>query len=100
MKYIIEITEIFQKQFEIEADNENAARLIAKENYNNAEDGYVLQPEDFKEITFERLYNLGGDNYTIEQLRQGYREITGLDNDKEMSDEEIYNYMVEVFEKE
>lgn len=34
---------------------------------------------------------------TIEQLREGYRAITGLNNDNELTDTEIYNYMLEVF---
>ena len=30
---------------------------------------------------------------SIEELRNGYRIITGLDNDNELSDEEIQEYM-------
>ena len=30
------------------------------------------------------------------EIREGYREITGLDNDKDFTDEEIYLYMLEV----
>ena len=34
-------------------------------------------------------------NLTIEQLREGYRVITGLDNDNEFTDGELYEYMLE-----
>lgn len=30
------------------------------------------------------------------EIREGYRKITGLDNDKDFTDEEIYLYMLEV----
>ena len=36
-------------------------------------------------------------NLTIEQLRECYRAITGLNNDNEFTDTEIYNYMLEAF---
>ena len=35
-------------------------------------------------------------NLTIEQLREGYRIFTGLNNDSEFTDQEIYKYMLEV----
>lgn len=39
-------------------------------------------------------------NLTIEQLREGYRILTGLD-DAEMTNEQVYNYMLDtLYEKE
>lgn len=32
-------------------------------------------------------------NYTIEELREGYRIITGLDNDCELDDIQVFEYM-------
>jgi hypothetical protein len=39
------------------------------------------------------LYEMKG--LTIEQLREGYRTITGLDNDTDFTDEALYQYMLE-----
>ena len=48
----------------------------------------------------ERLYDLyENKNLTIEELRQGYREITGLDNDNELNDKELYEYMLEALKE-
>lgn len=44
------------------------------------------------------LYEIKG--LTAEELREGYREITGLDNDNEFSDEEIYEYLIETLYEE
>lgn len=38
-------------------------------------------------------------NLTIEQIREGYREITGLD-DTEMNDEQVYNYMLDALNED
>ena len=40
-----------------------------------------------------KKYNFYGEKLTAEQLREGYRIITGLDNDNEMTDSEVYFYM-------
>lgn len=45
-----------------------------------------------------KLYDLG--EFTIEELREGYREITGLDNDSDFSDKELYNYLLEALKEE
>ncbi len=31
---------------------------------------------------------------TAKELREGYRAITGLDNDNEMTDKEVHEYML------
>lgn len=48
-----------------------------------------------------KTYNLyEKKNLTIEQLREGYRTLTGLD-DSELNDEQVYNYMLDTLnEKE
>lgn len=38
-------------------------------------------------------------NLTIEEMRKGYRAITGLDNDNEFTDEEIYVYMLDALKE-
>ena len=47
-----------------------------------------------------KKYQLYENSYTIEELRIGYRVITGLDNDDEFSDEELYQYMLETMKEE
>ena len=48
-----------------------------------------------------KKYNVYGEYYTIEQLREGYETITGIVyNDlkcyeKPLTDEEIYHYLLE-----
>lgn len=42
----------------------------------------------------------GGAVYTMADLRNGYRILTGLDNGDEMTDAEIIVYMEKEFEKE
>lgn len=37
---------------------------------------------------------------TAEELRELYREITGLDNDNEFTDEGIYEYLLETLEED
>ena len=37
---------------------------------------------------------------TIKELRKGYRIITGLNNDKDFTDEELYQYMLEALYEE
>lgn len=44
------------------------------------------------------LYEMKG--LTAEELRECYREITGLDNDNEFTDEGIYNYLIEALYEE
>lgn len=36
---------------------------------------------------------------TSEELRKGYRIITGLDNDDELTDEEIYKYLLDILKE-
>ena len=47
--------------------------------------------DNFKET---KHYNIHGKFYTAEQMRECYREITGLNNDGEFSNEEIYNCLL------
>ena len=48
----------------------------------------------------KKLYDLyENKNLTIEELREGYRTITGLNNDNEFTDEEIYKYMLEALQE-
>ena len=49
-KYQIEVEEILQKVFEIEADSLEKAIDIAHENYRNDEDEYILDHDNFKEL--------------------------------------------------
>lgn len=98
MEYTVEITEILQKQIQVEADSKEQAEDIARDLYSSGEE--ALLEADLKETIFEVLYDLFESKYTIKQLREGYREITGLDNDKDMSDEDIYNYMLEALKEE
>lgn len=44
------------------------------------------------------LYEMKG--LTIEELREGYRIIIGLDNDEDFTDEELYQYMLEALYEE
>ena len=54
------------------------------------------------ETSFETptKYIIDGEQYTPEELRIGYRIITGLDNDTEFTDNEIYLYLLEEFERD
>ncbi len=48
----------------------------------------------------KKLYDLyENKSLTIEELREGYRTITGLKNDNEFTDEEIYKYMLEALQE-
>lgn len=38
-------------------------------------------------------------NLSADKLREGYRAITGLDNDNELTDEQIYQYMLEALKE-
>ena len=40
-----------------------------------------------------KFYMIDKDLYTISELREGYKTITGLDNGDEMTDKQIYEYM-------
>ena len=46
-------------------------------------------------VDSEKLYKINGENFTIDQLREGYRVFSDLDNDAEItvSDEEICDFM-------
>lgn len=44
------------------------------------------------------LYEMKG--LTSEQLRAEYRGLTGLDNDEEMTDEQVYNYMLDALKED
>ena len=48
---------------------------------------------------YENALYIDGKWHFIEDLRKGYRVITGLDNDDEMTDEEIKEYMREAMEE-
>lgn len=52
----------------------------------------------------DKLYKVsspdGDEVYTIEQLREGYRVITGLNNDSKFSDDELYEYMKDVLRED
>ncbi len=58
-------------------------------------DGFVCPPEA------EKKYNVYGEMYTVEELREGYETITGIAYDdltcydKPLTDEEIYAYMLD-----
>lgn len=41
----------------------------------------------------EKHYNLNGEYITISGIRKAYRVITGLENDSEMTDEQVYEYV-------
>lgn len=51
MKYKVEITETLKKVVEVEAENPTEAKEIAKENYFNAAEGYILDSADYCEQT-------------------------------------------------
>lgn len=51
MKYKVEITETLKKVVEVEAENPTEAKEIAKENYYNAAEGYILDSADYCEQT-------------------------------------------------
>lgn len=44
-------------------------------------------------IELRKKYKIGKNKYTISELRKGYKIITGLDNGKDFTDDEIYEYM-------
>lgn len=52
------------------------------------------QYEDYKNALY-----IDGKWYFINDLREGYRIITGLDNDNEMTDEEVKEYMQETMKE-
>lgn len=55
MKYLVEITETLKKEVEVEAETEQAALEIAKKNYFNAEDDYVLTAVNYTDTEFHIL---------------------------------------------
>lgn len=52
-----------------------------------------------------KKYNIYGELYTIEELREGYETITGIAYDdltcydKPLTDEEIYNYLLDAMKE-
>lgn len=53
---------------------------------------------ELENATHNTKYILNGEEYTADELRIGYRITTGLNNDAELTDDEIYSYMFEQFE--
>lgn len=53
---------------------------------------------ELENATHDTKYILNGKEYTADELRIGYRITTGLNNDAELTDDEIYSYMLEQFE--
>ena len=52
MKYDVTITETIQKTINLEADNAEQAKAIAREKYKNEADGFVLTADDYTETDF------------------------------------------------
>lgn len=52
--------------------------------------------EEAKKATYD-LYEMK--NLSADELRKGYRVITGLDNDDEFTDEQIYQYLLEALKE-
>lgn len=46
---------------------------------------------------FKQIYEM---KLTASQMREEYRNLTGLDNDDEFTDDEIYNYLLEAYFEE
>lgn len=55
---------------------------------------------ELENATHDTKYILNGKEYTADELRIGYRITTGLNNDAELTDDEIYSYMLEQFEQD
>lgn len=51
-KFKIEITEALKKVVEVEAENPTEAKEIAKENYYNAAEDYILTDNDHEQTDF------------------------------------------------
>lgn len=47
----------------------------------------------------QKTYDFYGQKLTITELREGYAIITGCNNGDELSDEELYLYMLEACEE-
>lgn len=52
----------------------------------------------------EKIYNIYGELYNINQLREGYKIITGISYDDEiydrpLTDEEIYEYLLDALKE-
>lgn len=45
------------------------------------------------------LICIDGEFFTIEELKEGYKIVTGLDNVKDFSDSELIEYMRKIFEE-
>ena len=52
MKYKVEITETLKKVVEVEAESAEMAKEIAKENYYNAEEDYILTDNNHVDTDF------------------------------------------------
>ena len=50
--YVIRIRETLEKRVYVEAKNSMEAYTIAKDNYNNVEDDYILNSDDFADVNF------------------------------------------------
>lgn len=68
--------------------------------YREYSDGhkYGTPRAELENVTYDTKYILNGKEYTADELRTGYRITTGLNNDAELTDDEIYSYMLEQFE--
>lgn len=53
MKYKIKITEVLEKNVEVEANSGKEALQIADNNYRTAKDGYVLSGDDIADSNME-----------------------------------------------
>lgn len=51
-KFKIEITETLKKVVEVEAENPTEAKEIAKENYYNTAEDYILTDNDYEQTDF------------------------------------------------
>lgn len=78
-------------------NTKNEARdLINK--INSALPSYCRKSFWVEEVELYDLYEQK--NLTIEDLRKGYRIITGLDNDKDFTNQGLYEYMLEALFEE
>lgn len=77
----------------------NTINEINQRNFGGNSPYYDMSQE--KEYKNEKLYDLYEmKNLTAEEMREGYREITGLDNDGEFTDDELYEYLLDaLYEK-
>lgn len=79
---------------------DNTGYWVKKKYNNQGNEIYFENSNGEKSETPRAKYILDGKEYTADELRTGYRTITGLDNDTELTDNEIYSYLLEEFERE